>query len=303
MTDHHAHNPRLAWALHLAGRGWPVFPLLPGAKQPAIRNWEHRATTSTDQITTFWSTHPNHNIGLPAGRADLLVVDLDIARPGHTPPADERMRGCVSGAQVLTRLARQAHATIPDTWTVFTPSGGTHLYFRQPTGHALRNTAGTLGWLVDTRGHGGYVVAPGSTTVDGGYELDVDSDPVSLPVWLVGLLADRPSTALSEPRRIASGDITAWLAAALAGEERRIRTAPPGGHNKAQAIAAYNLGRLVGGKHLARAEAHRTLSSAVEPHITGPCGCTERGVAQVIEWGLDNGARRPRRIDTEGSAA
>lgn len=297
-------NPRLDWALHLAGRGWPVFPLLPAAKQPAIRNWEQRATTDTDQITAFWSIHPNHNIGLPAGRAGLLVVDLDVPHAGHTPPTDdERTRGATSGAQVLARLAAQARRTIPDTWTVFTPSGGTHLYFRQPTGQALRNTAGKVGWLVDTRGHGGYVVAPGSTTVDGGYELAVDADPVELPVWLVQLLADLPATAVSAPRMIAAANVNAWLAAALDGESKRIRTAPPGGHNKAHAIAAYNLGRLVGGEHLDRSHAYRVLSSAVAPHISGPCRCTERGVLRVVKWGLDNGAKRPRHIGKKGSAA
>lgn len=97
--------------------------------------------------------------------------------------------------------------------------------------------------------------------------------------------------------------MSVWLAAALDGESKRIRTAPPGGHNKAQAIAAYNLGRLVGGGHLDRSHAHRVLSSAVGLHITGPCRCTERGVLRVIGWGLDNGAKRPRHVDTEGSAA
>jgi hypothetical protein len=315
-------NPRLDWALRLAARGWPVFPLLAGSKKPAVhgnttdrpcprtgrcrdghQTWEQVATTDPDRITTHWSTHPGHNIGLPTGRADLLVVDLDVARPDHTPPADERGCGAVCGAQVLARLARDAGRSIPDTFTVSTPSGGTHLYFHQPAGHTLRSTAGTLGWLIDTRGHGGYVVAPGSTTTAGHYELVADIDPVVFPVWLVHALADRPSTAFSAPRQIASTAMSAWLKAALDGETRRVATAPPGGHNKAQAIASFNLGRLVGGKHLTRGEAHSTLSSAVEPHILGSCGCTERKVMGVLAWGLDNGAHSPRHIDPEGNAA
>lgn len=201
-------NPRLDWALHLAGRGWPVFPLLPSAKRPAIRNWEQRATTDSDKITAFWTTHPSHNIGLPAGRAGLLVVDLDVPHAGQAAPTDdERMRGATCGAHVLARLACQAQRSIPDTWAVFTPSGGTHLYFRQPTGHALRNTAGTLGWLIDTRGHGGYVVAPGSATVDGGYELAVESDPADLPVWLSGY---SPIGRLRPSQRLAGSPLRAW---------------------------------------------------------------------------------------------
>lgn len=298
-------NPRLDWALYLAGRGWPVFPLYPNTKRPAIRDWEARATTDPDPITTFWTHHPHHNIGLPTGRAGLLVVDLDLAAPDHTGHDDERTRGIICGAQVLARLARDADATVPDTWTVTTPSGGTHLYFQQPADRALHNTAGTLGWLVDTRGHGGYVVAPGSTTPDGAYELISDHEPADLPGWLVQHLTDRPSTAISAPRTIAAANITAWVAAALDGETKRVRMALSGGHNRAQAIASYNLGRLVGGNHLTREHAHRVLSSAVDTHITGPCRCTERGVMRVIEWGLDNGARRPRELatDHDGRAA
>lgn len=297
------HHPRLAWALHLAGRGWPVFPLLPGTKRPAIREWETRATTDPDRITAFWTSHPGHNIGLACGPAGLLVVDLDIARPDQTPPADEITRGATSGAQVLTRLAGQARRTVPDTWTVFTPSGGTHLYFHQPAGARLRNSHWRAGWLIDTRGHGGYVVAPGSTTPDGGYELAVDTDPATLPGWLVHPLSVRPSTATTAPRQIAADNISRYLAAALAGEEKRVRSAASGAHNKAQAIAAYNLGRLVGGGHLTREHAHRVLSSAATAHISGPCGCTATGVERVIAWGLDTGARKPRHLDTERTAA
>jgi hypothetical protein len=61
---------------------------------------------------------------------------------------------------------------MPDrTYTVATASGGEHLYFRQPVGLQLRNTQGEhgsgLGWCIDTRGHGGFVVAAGSRRMDG----------------------------------------------------------------------------------------------------------------------------------------
>src|SRR5215207_4963274 len=34
-----------ASALDAAGRGWHLFPLRPGTKVPAVRQWEHEATT------------------------------------------------------------------------------------------------------------------------------------------------------------------------------------------------------------------------------------------------------------------
>jgi hypothetical protein len=46
--------PRLAAALHAAERGWPVFPVYPYSKYPAVPDWEHRATRDLDQITRWW---------------------------------------------------------------------------------------------------------------------------------------------------------------------------------------------------------------------------------------------------------
>ena len=34
--------PRLAAALCAAERGWPVFPVRPWSKYPAMRDWQHR---------------------------------------------------------------------------------------------------------------------------------------------------------------------------------------------------------------------------------------------------------------------
>jgi hypothetical protein len=78
-----------------------------------------------------------------------------------------------------------------------TRRGGLHLYFTAPPGLRLGNTLGRsergLGWLIDTRGRGGYVVAPGSF-VDlpdgaGRYEVAYDRPPAPLPDWLTAVLA------------------------------------------------------------------------------------------------------------------
>jgi hypothetical protein len=303
-------NPRLSWALWLAARGWPVFPLLPGRKQPLIQDWEQAATTDSDPITRHWSAHPEHNIGLATGPAGLLVVDLDVARPDKPTHQDWISGGVVHGAQTLRRLTEQPGATMPDTFTVRTPSGGTHLYHRQPAGpHAprLRSTRGTdrggLGPLVDTRGWGGYVVAPGSTAPQGHYELVANLAVADLPGWLVHRLSVHPPTAVSAPRRIAVDKLSAYLQAALDREAEHIRTAKPGTHNRAQYTAAAAIGGLVGGGYLDHATAHQLLIQSALGHITGTCHCTERGVSAAIESGLRYGARRPRRIDPEGTAA
>lgn len=87
------------------------------------------------------------------------MVDLDNRE--EEPPEDfSQVRG---GEDVFAMLAANAGAAMPaDTYAVATPSGR-HLYYRTPGGdHTVRNSAGSLGWHVDIRAAGGYVVAAGS---------------------------------------------------------------------------------------------------------------------------------------------
>ena len=132
------------------GRG-PIGPArLPCDKAPAVRGWEHAATTDPALIAAWWRARP-YNIGVATGPSQLLVVDLDTARD-TTPP---QQWAAARGGDVLRMLAADAGQPYPGhTFTVTTPSGGRHLYFRMPAGAALRNTVGRLGWKIDTRGHG-----------------------------------------------------------------------------------------------------------------------------------------------------
>lgn len=261
------------WALCLAGLGWAVFPLLPDSKRPALhgrsrcpgtgtccdghQGWEQRATTDPDRIRRCWTQTP-YNIGLATGPSKLVVLDLDEAKPGEQLPEGWSTVGARCGADVLDRLARRAGATVPETYTVATPSGGRHLYFRAPTELQLRNTAGDLGPLIDTRASGGYVVAPGSTAPGGAYELYDDSEPAELPGWLVQALAAKPSVELSAPDEIACAHRSRYVAAALRAEEQRVAAAKPQRQNHTLYIAALALGRLVAGGAL-DAETVRTV--------------------------------------------
>jgi Bifunctional DNA primase/polymerase, N-terminal len=174
-------NNLRAWALHFAVRGWHVFPIRPGAKKPpAIDRWESRASTDPDQIHRWWRDVP-FSIGIAAGPSGLVVVDLDTVKAGEVVPAKWSRLGISSGAAVLRALARQHRTTVTPTYTVMTPSGGWHLYYTAPVGAALRNTQAAIGWKVDTRAHGGYVVASGCPVPPSGYELIDERAPVELP--------------------------------------------------------------------------------------------------------------------------
>src|SRR5690606_18675731 len=121
-----------------------------------------------NRICAAWSRAP-YNVGLATGPSGLCVLDLDAPKPGEPVPPELARQGVRCGEDMLAVVAERAGQPVPnETLTVRTPSGGLHLYFTAPDGVQLRNTAGErgngLGWKIDTRAWGGYVVAPGSIT-------------------------------------------------------------------------------------------------------------------------------------------
>jgi hypothetical protein len=291
---------RLAWALAAAEHGWHVFPLHPGSKHPSINRWEQRATTNPDRITSFWTQSPEHNTAIATGPSGLVVVDLDMAGADHASSAGLSMWGAsesvTSGAQVLAVLASEVGAGVPETHTVATPSGGTHLYYRHPPGldRELRSTAGTIGPLVDSRAHGGYVVAPGSLTERGAYELIDDRDPLMLPAWLVAAQAPRPAPVSTRAAEVTAERLGSYVAAAVRAQVDRVRGSAPRAHNKTVFVAACRLGELVAAGALDPDLAHHLLKDAAWSIITGDCDCTEREIDNTITSGLRTGALRPR---------
>jgi hypothetical protein len=275
------HTARLlAAALAAAARGWSVLPLRPNGKRPAFpdhtadrctrtdpwcreghRGWEPRATTDPARIHRAWSTRP-YGVGVACGPSGLLVVDLDKPKPDQQPPAAWAIDGVTDGSDVLAVLAEQGGQPFPaDTYTVHTGRGGTHLYFRRPDGVRLGNSAGErggLGWLVDTRGIGGYVVAAGSTVDGRPYTIGADREPAPLPGWLADRLT-APTRALPTrpPAAPAVGRLPAYLTAALAAETAAVASTPQGGRNHALFEAATSLGRLVAGGALPGRAGHR----------------------------------------------
>jgi hypothetical protein len=197
--------------LTAAKRGWFVFPLVPGGKTPVLRDWEHRATADRRQILRWWAGDRDNNIGVATGRSGLLVIDLDDGRGQEPPP---RFAGARNGREALAMLAAELGAEVPtNTFEVLTPSGGSHLYSRAPTGLELRDSSGSLAWKVDSRGHGGYCVAAGSVSEQGGYRVARSGGVAELPAWLAATLtpAPRPDpvVAVEVPRGRASAYVRA----------------------------------------------------------------------------------------------
>ncbi|OLM03007.1 hypothetical protein Ae406Ps2_3007c [Pseudonocardia sp. Ae406_Ps2] len=303
-------------ALELAGRGWPVFPLRPGSKRPALhghtgcagagpcadghQGWEQRATTDPGRIRAAW-TAGAFNIGLPTGRAGLVVIDLDTRADGEDIPPEWAGRGVIDGAGVLAALLAEWGRELPATYEVTTPSGGRHLYFRAPAGVEFRNTAGDgghgLGWKIDTRAHGGYVVAAGSHVPTGTYRTVGAVEPVELPDWLAARLAPPPPPAVpAGPIRTGAGRRDRYLDVALRAETARVTGAPKSQRNACLYVAAVALGQLVAGGALPEGEAWQVLRSACAGHVA--LGAYSAAQAdKTIASGLRAGAKRPRRIE------
>lgn len=285
----------LAAALAAAAHGWHVLPLTPTGKQPAIEAWEARATTDLARIRACWATG-RYGVGIACGPSRLLVVDLDVPKPGATPATEWRRPGIVDGRDVLAALCETAGQPWPDTHTVATASGGLHLYYRQPAGTRLGNSHGRLGWLIDTRGHGGQVVAAGSTVAGRPYTVLDDRDPAPLPAWLTQRLTTTMETASTPPTvQLRTGRAGAYAQAALDTQTDHVRGAAEGQRNATLYMAAQNLGQLIPGGILDEPTARAALLAAAEVHV-GVNDFTHAEANRTITSGLRAGAKRPRQV-------
>jgi DNA polymerase-1 len=323
-------------ALSCAARGWHVFPVRPRAKKPPAfpghkaedctgtdprcrgghTGWEPRATTDPGRIGRAWAAAP-YNIGVACGPSGLIVVDLDVPKPGEVPPPEWAEPGITDGADVLAALCERHGQPFPwETFFVRTGRGGLHLYFTAPPGVRLGNTAGEhgrgLGWLIDTRARGGYVVAPGSV-VDlpsggtGRYEVVYDRPPAPLPDWLAALLTAPAANPRLECRPAVASQVShlnRYAATALQSEVDRVRAAVEPGRSHALNKAAFHLGQLIAAGALPEDLACSELYDAASVHFgIGTPPFTPADARATIRSGITAGKRKPRPLATLGAAA
>jgi hypothetical protein len=191
------------------------------------------------------------------------------------------------GADVFAALAARHGGRTDDTWTVATPSGGRHLYYRAPAGRAdWRNTAGQLGWHIDTRAAGGYIVAAGSVVDGRRYRVVHSVPPVELPRWLAEELAPapvQPAGSASGPRALPQWAGHRYGARAIEGEVERVLDAPVGQRNAALNRAAWNLARHISAGLLSR----QVVEDALWEAGVAAGGQTPAGVAATIRSAIN----------------
>ncbi|WP_257004439.1 bifunctional DNA primase/polymerase [Streptomyces sp. SA15] len=300
MTADPARLPLLASALTAAERDWPVIPLHPWAKRPAghperacprtgrcangHRKPEQRATTNPELIHATWGARP-YNVGIATGPAGLLVIDLDVLKP-------EEPKGAPDGATSLAALCERTGQTVPTTYRVRTARGGSHLYFTAPTGVRLKNSANRLGPHIDTRAWGGYVVAPGSTTPDGTYEVTDDAPVAPLPAWLAALLTEPPKPTVVDLAPLRDGTRAARVA--LERECAVIAATTeggPNGRNNTLHRSACKVARFVAWGDLPRDVAEQAIQGAGEASGLPPAECRTT-IRSAMDWVISHATPR-----------
>lgn len=166
-------------ALDLAARGFRVFPLVPGRKEPAFEGWQGAATLDVETIRQWWSdaeltvgytkagvevmSNRRFNVGVATGDG-LLGLDADV----------KKGRDGINNARAL--------GVTFQGFVVQTPTGGLHEYLRGPD---VGNSAGALSEGVDIRSARGFLVGPGSV-VDGiAYTIISANDPGPVPPGVI----------------------------------------------------------------------------------------------------------------------
>ncbi|MFB7501933.1 bifunctional DNA primase/polymerase [Streptomyces broussonetiae] len=336
-----------------AEQGWPVHPLAPGRKTPvancpSCRDRAHRpadcaclpagrpchgfhaATTDSALIDSWWSNAPARGVGIACGGAGLVVIDVDA----HSAPVPDRnrllpgipihdsvnLRGLASGFDTLALLAalrgRRSPAEDTGTLRVRTPSGGLHVWYRNPHPAArLRCSTGSstkvaLAWQVDVRADGGYIVAPTTRTAQGTYQPEGPARlPARLPEWLGEELvrtghviqprrliaqdrSDRPRSdyGVITPRQGASADAGHRVLQPLLAEVAACASTPEGAaFTEKLNKAAYTAGGLAAAGHLDEDAARALLRETAETARPRQSART----ARIIDDGLAAGSARP----------
>lgn len=158
----------LTTAAEYVAAGLSVLPIrIDGTKRPdgvlppdpktGIHEWapyKHRLPSDSEIVT--WFTHPK-GIGIIGGAISGSLEVLDIETAEAVEQWGALIMSSETGRSLLQRLPR-----------VSTPGGGMHVYYRCERIQGNQKLArtelpdGKIKTVIETRGEGGYVVAPGS---------------------------------------------------------------------------------------------------------------------------------------------
>jgi len=161
-------------ALAMAGRGYDVFPL--GKLKPKEpikgKSWLALMTREPGRIkATFKMKDASADTYAVVTGDGFVVVDVDV-------------RDAKKGAETYDMLDMEYG--FPKTFTVRTPTGGFHYFYKIPAGLKIgsdNKDRPVFGPGIDLKAWHGFVVGPGSKTELGTYEIVKDVPLADLPPW------------------------------------------------------------------------------------------------------------------------
>lgn len=250
-----------------------------------------------EQVNDWWGRWPHAGVAILTGhRSGIDVIDIDPKNGGSRD------------------LLAARWDDVPTKLTVYTGSGGGHLYVVSPsvpTSHNLAKLIDVPG--VDYRGDGGLVVAPPTTHFTGRIYsfVDLPPEPIACPAWLEELATRRHREQEESERRSAA--LAARLAKqpASAPEDGRatdfgrkmITTArekiaashaskgQPGGRHDTVLDQAYMLGGLIPSGHVIESYIYENILDAANAVTRGEH--REAEMSSAIQWGIEHGQCRP----------
>jgi hypothetical protein len=259
-----------------AGRGWRLHPLRPKSKEPALREWQLRASSDLRQLETWAQKFPECNWGAVAGSGSgFFAVDVD------DPAAMQKLE--------------DEYGAIPEGLCIVT-SRGYALIYQWPNDAEVRPATKRPCDGIDIRGLNSYIVIPPSVHPSGArYHYTDPTLPISpCPAWLMALILNRSQNAPTA-NTVASGLIpkggrTNWLVS-LAGTMHK-RRMDPGAIE--QALLAENTARCSPPLHVGKVKriAHdipsrypnATPEAGEKPRLRPDLLCLANVAPRTVEW-------------------
>lgn len=188
-------------------------------KHPRHNEWVSADPLTEEEIEKFFGGDRPYNLGVVTGpESNLFVVDVD-------------------GAEGKATFAKMKD-DLPRTQTIRTGSGGLHLYYAYPDFEVGNSARTKLGPGIDTRGKGGYVVAPPSVTGMGAYRQVRSGPPAAMSEFLLEKLRPKereatamPAVPVEELDPVEAARLQGYVDGAIEIETNRLRELPVIGWN------------------------------------------------------------------------
>lgn len=242
-------------------------------KHPRLPHGVLEASASVSVASGWWGQWPDANVGIATGPGSgLYVVDLD------GPAA----------------VAAWTELGLPSGWQSRTGNGVHHVYTLLDE---LPNTASKIAPGIDTRGAGGYIVAPPSVHAKRLSRYQWIEREGERPPPLPAAIRDAVTPSMQTPARpptVAFGDSTAYAKGVLRHALERLAACPEGTRNETLNREAFLLGQWIGGSELDPTG----IALALEQAHPTPCDLSK--VRSTIKRSLSDGAQHPRTKADDG---